>query len=356
MDIDNIDIVECLKDNPMKMMVKVVTAYINWAAQTTTGLPYPNISIYNNDDIVVLKSIEDLPEESRKYIFEELDTIMEKNFFLNHDLLLQCNRENETQALALLFVSYYLNLTNKFIKIFHYVFNMGIHNAPIEIRSSNHFHFQMQILCTLCNEGRLEDIRIFVEYCAMLDNPLVELLGVDIPDGLFNMSDLEDLMPRTYKLKRNGLDTYPLVYAIKNKHFHVIKFLLKKNDSVYNVDNHGKTALHYAFEMNDISIIFLLLNSVANESETVNPHERYINTLNSEGNTALDYWISNPIRLEINDQGENITSILKRCGAETKGDLHIMNEIGELIIDSDEDRTDNEYLDALIAAEGYEVI
>ena len=338
----------CLKDNPWGSSVKMVYSYIKWLSEVDLDNPEPNITLFINNCAIKIKTLDDLPEDLQKLIFEDLNNDWENlqsrrsDFNISslridkcpasYDLLLKCNDENKVQALALLYISYYTTLSHKFLNIFHYVFNMGIHTAPVDLCHINLVNFQLQILCVLCEEGRLDDIKLFVDYCHMSESRLVELLGVEIPYTF--TSDFGNLIAQTYRIRKNGIKSYPLVHAITKKQFHVVEFLLKRNDSPYNVDNHGKTSLHYAFAMDDVNTILLLLNYMANEFGDENPHERCINIVDREGKTVLDYWLSNPICKNFNKQGGNvIIKNLVNFGADTAADLEIMNETGQFLFE-----------------------
>ena len=63
----------CLKDNPWGPLIKVVYAYINWLSQVDLDNPEINITLFINNCVIKMKTLDDLPEDLQKFIFEDLN-------------------------------------------------------------------------------------------------------------------------------------------------------------------------------------------------------------------------------------------------------------------------------------------
>ena len=254
---------------------------------------------------------------------------------IDYDLIERCTKESKIQSLALLYVVYYTTLSNKFVDIFNYIFNIGIHAAPVDTDLSK---FQLQMFCVLCVEGKLDDIKILIEYSQLVNTRLSDFMGASVLPNFF--IGFISLTEQTYAFKPSNFKTFPLVHAIVNKQFHVVKYLLEQGAVPYNSDKYGRIALHYALEMSDIGIILVVLHHMPTYASYNGPHERYINTIDEDGNTCLDIWLSNSLCV-FNPDGtpNNILTALINLGAETSNDLELIDEAGQFII---EEFSDNE--------------
>ena len=195
-----------------------------------------------------------------------------------------------------------------------------IERYRIEFPRGTEFGFENQIptpIVCACERGRMDDVELFINL-----HPFHKYITNRDVNGYRDDMTLKDMVNQVGTNSEGYYKGTPLMIAVLNEHFHVVKYLIEQGEADPNIANsNGWNALHYAANNNRTitELIELLLTHMSLDS--INKKDRYSGQHRRFGeSTPLDLAYYNNVMHNMPIQQEIIALLRSKGGKANRHD------------------------------------